>query len=108
MSIANITKFETAMKEHEEILNTDIDTNIYYLKSEASIYINKTFSTLNSNKYPYSYNQPSSDTNKWPLLKSPDVHSHDSQFTKYLSHMTLEGETFLQLQKLLDDIFSAF
>ena len=33
MSIANITKFETAMKEHEEILNTEIDANIDDLKA---------------------------------------------------------------------------
>ena len=40
MSISNINKFETAMKEHGEILNTKIDTKIDYLKAEAYISIN--------------------------------------------------------------------
>ena len=87
------------MKENEEILNTKIDTNIDEFKAEASISINKTFYPLNSNKYPSSYNQPSADINKLPLLKSPNFHSHASQFTKNRSPMTLEGDTLLQLQK---------
>ena len=47
MSISNITKIETAMKEHELILNMNIDKNIDNFKSEASISINKKFSILN-------------------------------------------------------------
>ena len=35
------------MKEHEEILNTKIDTNIYDLKSESYSSINQTYYTLN-------------------------------------------------------------
>ena len=57
------------MKEHEEILNKNIDTNIDDLKAEASISTNKTLYTINPNKFPSSYNQPSADINKWPLLK---------------------------------------
>ena len=41
MNFNNISKFETEMKEHEEILNTKFDTNIDDLKAEASISINK-------------------------------------------------------------------
>ena len=88
-SIANITKFETVTKENEEILNTNIDTNIDEFKAESSSSINKKLSPLNSNKYTSYYNQPSADINKWPLLKSPYFHSRDSQFTKHLSPMTL-------------------
>ena len=89
MSITNISKFETATKKNEDLLNTKIDTEIDKFKAEASSSINKTFSSLNSNKYPSSYNQPSADIIKWSLLKSPDFHSHASQFTKHLSPMTL-------------------
>ena len=89
MSISNITKSETAMKEHEDILNTKIDKYIDDLKAEAYSSINKTLSPLNSNNYPSSYNKPSDDINKWPLIKSPYFHSRDSQFTKHLSPMTL-------------------
>ena len=64
MSISNINKFEIAMKEHKEILNKKINTNIDDLKSEASRYINKTVSPINSNNSHSSYNQPSADTNK--------------------------------------------
>ena len=43
--------------------------------------------TINSNKYPSSYDQPSDDIIKWPLLKSPEKYSHASQFTKHISFM---------------------
>ena len=42
MSTTNISKFETPMKENEELLNTNIDTKNEKFKSEASISINKT------------------------------------------------------------------
>ena len=74
MSTANTTKFETDMKENEEILNTKIDTNIDESKAEASSSINRNFSTINSNKPLYSYTKPSADINKWKLLKSPYFH----------------------------------
>ena len=48
MNIANITKLETEMKEHEEILNTKIDTKIDGLKDESSSSINHKLSPLNS------------------------------------------------------------
>ena len=96
------------MKEHEDILNMNIDTNIDEPKAKASSSINKTFSPLNSKQYPSSYNQPSSDTNKWLLLKSSYYHSYASQFTKRISPITLEGDTLLQLQKWWDNIQSAF
>ena len=70
------------MKEHEEILNKKIDTNIDYLTDETSSSINQTFYPLNSHKSLSSSNQHSADINKLPLLKSPDFHSHASQFTK--------------------------
>ena len=53
---------------------------------------------LGKNKSPSSYEQTSSDLNKYPLLKSPEIYSHASQFTKHLSLMTLEGDTLLQIQ----------
>ena len=108
LSIANIKNFETEMKEREEILKTKIDTNIGDLKAAASSSINQTFSTLNSHNYHSSSKQPSSDINKWPLLKSPDFHSHASQFTKHLPPMNLEDGTLLQLKKWWDTIRSAF
>ena len=89
MSISNINKFETEMKEDEEILNTKIDTNIDDLKAESPSSINQTFSPLNPQNSHSSYNRPSADINKWPLLKSPGFHSLASQFTKHLSPMNL-------------------
>ena len=53
--------------------------------------------TLNSNKYPSYCDQPSSDIIKFTPLKSPGKYSHASQITKYLSFMTLEGDTLLQI-----------
>ena len=44
MIFNDISKFDTALKEHEGILNTSIDTSIDNLKDEASRSINKTFS----------------------------------------------------------------
>ena len=104
MIINNISKFDTAMKEDEELLKNKIDK----FEAEASSSINKTVSALNSKNPPYYYNQSSDDIIKWPLLKSPDFHSHASQFTKHLSLMTLEGETLLQIQKWWDAIIFAF
>ena len=65
-------------------------------------------STLNSNKYPSSYDQTSADIIKWPLLKSPEKYSHASQFTKHLSFMTLESDTLIEIKKCPDVIISAF
>ena len=89
MNIANITKLETEMKEHEEILNTNINTNIDGFKAEEFISINNTLSSINSNDSSSYYNQPSADINKLPLLKSPGFHLHASQLTKHLSPMSL-------------------
>ena len=86
------------MKEYEEILNTKIDTNIDDIKAESSSSINQTFSPIDPHYSHYSSNQPSADINKWPLLKSPDFHSHDSHFTKNLPPMNLKGDTLLQLK----------
>ena len=99
LNIANINKFETVMKEHEEILNSKIDTDIGDLKAEATSSTNQKFYTLNSQKSNSSSNQPSSDINKWTLLKSSYFHSHASQFTKNLSQRTLEGNTLPKIQK---------
>ena len=82
MSFNSIYKFEKAMKEHKEIRNTKIDTNIDDLKAEASICINNKFSPPNSKKSPYSSNQPSADINKCQFLNSLYFYSHASQFTK--------------------------
>ena len=73
-------------------------------KAEASSSTNKTVSPLSSNNYNYSYNEPSVDIIKWPLLKSPNFHSHASQFTKHISAMTLERDTVLKIQKWLGSI----
>ena len=96
------------MKEHEEILNIKIDTNIDAIKSVAYIYINQTFYPANSHDSNFSSNQHSADITKCTLLKSPYFHSHASNFTKHLLPMTLEGDTLLQLQKWRDAICSAF
>ena len=40
-------------------------------KSETFSSIDMNLSTINSNKYPYSYDQPSANLIKWSLLKSP-------------------------------------
>ena len=84
MSTTNISKFETAMKENEELLNMNINMNIEKLKSKSSSSINNTVYNINSNNYPSYYNQPSADINKYILLKSPYFHSHASKFTKHL------------------------
>ena len=91
------------MKENEELLKNNIDK----FKSKSSRFINNTVSPLSSNNYPYSYNQPSADIIKLPLLKSPGFHYHALQFTKHLSSMTLEVNTLLQIQKLWNAFNSA-
>ena len=48
MSINNIFKFDTAMKENEEFLKNTIEK----FKAKACSSINKTVSTLNSNNHP--------------------------------------------------------
>ena len=68
-------------------------------RSKVSSSIEMKLLTLNSNKYPSSYGQPSADIIKWPLLKSPEKHSHASQFTKHILSMTLEGNTPIQIKK---------
>ena len=108
MSIANITNFETATKEHKEISYTTIDTKIDEFKDEASRSINNKFYPMSSNSSPFSYNQPSTDINKWLLRKSPNFHSHASKFTKDISPMALEGDTLLKIQKWWDAICSVF
>ena len=67
--ISNAKKIETAIIEHDEILNTRIDTNIDDLKAEASRSINQTFSPPNSKNYHSSSNQFLADITQWPLLK---------------------------------------
>ena len=54
MSINNICKFDTAMKENEELLKKKIDK----IKAKASSSNNKTVYDINSNNSPSSYNQP--------------------------------------------------
>ena len=92
------------MKENEELLKNNIDE----LKAKSSRSINNTVYTLNTNNFPSSYNQPSDDITKCPLLKSPDFYSRASQFTKNISSMTLEGDTLLQIQIWWDSILSSF
>ena len=88
------TEFEIARKETEEFLKNRFDK----LKAEASISIDMKVYDLNSNKYLSSYNQPSADLIKCTLLKSPERYSHASQFTKYLSFMTLEGDNHIRIK----------
>ena len=104
LSTANINKIDIEMKEHEDILNTKTDKNIDDLKAVAYSSINQKFSPPDSHNSRSYYNQTSDGITKSPLLKSPYFHSHDLQFTKHLSPMTLEGETLLQNQKLWDSI----
>ena len=71
----------------------------YEYKYEKSISNDMKLLTFNSNKYTSYYDQPSADIIKWIPLKSPEKHSHASQFTKHLSFMTLKGDTLLQIQE---------
>ena len=52
-------------------------------------YITSKKSVIASDKPSSSYEQPSADLIKWPLLKSPEKPSHVSQFTKHISSLTL-------------------
>ena len=52
-------------------------------------------SALNSNKYPSSYDQPSDDLIKFPLLQSPDYYSHESKFAKRLLSVNHGARTLL-------------
>ena len=45
MSIANINNFQTAIREHEEILNKNIDTYMYDFKYEA-LFLSSKFKQL--------------------------------------------------------------
>ena len=108
LSTSNINIIDTQMKEHEQILNTKIDKNIDDLKAFAYSSINLTFFPQSSHNSSSLSNQTSADITKWPLLKSPDFHSHVYQFTKHISPMNLDGNTLLQLKKWRDAIFSDF
>ena len=57
-------------------------------------------SSISSNKHYSSYEQNSADIIKWPLINSLETYFHESQFTKHIYSMTLEGNTLLQIQKL--------
>ena len=56
---------------------------------------------LNSNISISSYDQNLADIIKWTLLRSPEKHPHTSKFIKYLSFMTLDGETLLKIKMFL-------
>ena len=73
-------KLDTERKENEELFNNILDK----FQSKATISIDMKASDINSNRYPSSYDQPSADIIKCPLLKSPDFNSHASKFTKHL------------------------
>ena len=88
------TRFDTARTENEDYFKIKFNK----FKAKASIPIDMKLFALNSNKYPYSYDQHSYDIIKWPHLKSIDFHSHTSQFTKKLSFMNLEGDTLIQIK----------
>ena len=95
MSIKNIIKFDTARNENKELLKKNFGS----FKAESFSSMNMKTSALDLYKYPYSYYQPSDYLVKWPLLMSPYLHSHSSQFTKHLSFITLEGNTLIKTQK---------
>ena len=80
--------------------------NEFKPETVSSIHINR--SSLSSNIFSSSYDQPSADLINCTLLKSPEKYSHASKFTKHLSFMTLEGDTVLQIQKWQDAIISTF
>ena len=92
LSTSNINKIDIEIKENEE--NDD-------MKAATSSFIHPLSPHPNSHNYHSSSNQTSADITKCPLIKSPDFHSN-------LSHMTLEGDTLLQLQNLWDVICSYF
>ena len=102
----NASRKNHQQQNHSQIWNSkkinrrSIQEEIRKIKSEETISINTKASSLKPNKYPSSYDQPSADLIKSPLLKSPWFHYHASQFTKHISSMTLEGNTLLQLQKV--------
>ena len=55
-------------------------------KSETFISIEMKISTINSNKYPFYYYQPSADIVKFPLLKSSEkINIHNNSPNIYLS-----------------------
>ena len=60
-------------------------------------YITSKKSVIASDKPSSSYEQPSADLIKWPLLKSHEKPSHVSQFTKHISSFTLEGGALLKI-----------
>ena len=67
------TKFGASRTENEDYFKMQFDK--FKTKASSSIYT-KMFN-LNSNKYTSSYDQPSADIIKWPLLKSAYFHSHE-------------------------------
>ena len=89
------TKFEIVRTEHDEYIKTKFDK----YKSEISSSVDMKILTLSYKKYTSSYDQPSSDLIKFPLLNSPDFHPHASKFIKHISFMNLEGNTLFKIQK---------
>ena len=85
-----------------------MNMRINELKYETVSSIDMKIPDLSSNKPYSSYDQPSADIIKFPLLKAPEKYSHESKFTKHLSSMVLEGNTLLQIQKWWHAILYAF
>ena len=102
-----ITNIEVSQSKIEAVI--DIKFNkILADKTKTFKSFNMKISDLTSNKPSSSYEQHSSDIIKWPHFESHEKSSYASQFIKRLSSMTIEGDTFLQIQKWWDYICSAF
>ena len=78
------TKFEIERKETEYYLKMKLDE----YKSETYISIDIKMLTLNSNKYPSSYYQPSDDLIKWLIIKSPEIFPCITIHQTYIIHDT--------------------
>ena len=78
---------------------------LYEFKCETFSSIEMKLSTLNSNKSPSFYDQPSADIIKGPLLESPEKYFYISELTKHLSSKNLLGNTLLQIQKWWNVVF---
>ena len=87
---AEKSEFEATLELELDHIKADYIKTIYHLDTKIS--------AIASNKTSSSFEQPSHDIIKFPLLKNPDKSSHASQFTKHLSSLNLGGETILQLQ----------
>ena len=86
------TKIKTETKLYNKIADIQYDNIKNMTRNEMKIP-----SIISSQTY-YS-DQSNTEQLKWTLLRTPENSTYSSQFNKYITPLTLEVDTIIQLQK---------